>query len=270
MSAINEIHAANAFSKQSAVFDKIYGSDTIIQYKRDRVRGHVSQFIKPGSRMLELNAGTGEDAIFFATQGHSVHATDISTGMQQQLAQKVAASGLCQMVTQEICSYTGLHKLNEKGPYDYIFSNFAGLNCTNELDKVLHSFTSLLNHKGIVTLVILPKFCVWEFLLLFKGKTKTALRRFCVKKGARSHIEGEYFRCWYYNPSYVIRHLEKDFTLIGLEGLCTLVPPSYIEGFAEKRPGLFRWLVNMENRCKRLYPFRVMGDYYIISFMKKT
>src|ERR1700733_2992661 len=89
----NELRAAKAFSKQSVLFDEIYSDDTIIQYKRARVRAHVNSFIKPGSRILELNAGTGEDAIFFAGEGHTVHATDISAGMLDKLKEKVSTKG---------------------------------------------------------------------------------------------------------------------------------------------------------------------------------
>jgi hypothetical protein len=66
---LNEIQVAKAFSKQSVLFDGIYSGDTIIQYKRDRVRAHVKRFLQPASHILELNAGTGEDAIFFAGEG---------------------------------------------------------------------------------------------------------------------------------------------------------------------------------------------------------
>src|SRR3569833_2300535 len=108
-------------------------------------------------------------------------------------------------ISYELCSYTNLNELKNKGPYDLIFSNFAGLNCTDELDKVLSSLSLLLNPGGLVTLVILPKFCLWETLLLFKGKFRTAFRRFLAGKGAKAHIEGVYFKCWYYDPSFVIR-----------------------------------------------------------------
>ena len=64
--------------------------DTIIQYKRKRVRDHVLNFLNPNSHILELNAGTGEDAIFFAQQGHTVHATDISDVMQAKLLKEKA------------------------------------------------------------------------------------------------------------------------------------------------------------------------------------
>jgi ubiquinone/menaquinone biosynthesis C-methylase UbiE len=268
-SSINEEKASAAFSKQAVVFDALYSADRIVQYKRKRVRAHVLQYAKPNGKILELNAGTGEDAIYFARQGYRVHATDISSGMQTILAQKVDNDHLSERITNEICSYTELETLIDKGPYDHIFSNFAGLNCTDRLDKVLGSFAPLLQKQGMVTLVVLPKFCLWEFALLLKGKWKTAFRRFAGKKGARSHIEGEYFTCWYYDPSFIIKALENEFELLSVEGLCTLVPPSYIQGFAEKYPRLFTRLCQLENRWRSNWPWRSIGDYYIISLRKR-
>lgn len=264
---VNESHAAEAFSRQSVVFDDIYGEDGIIRYKRWRVRSHVEKYLQPGSHILELNAGTGEDAIYFAQQGHYVHATDIAEGMQQVLSSKSAS--LREQVTHEVCSFTQLDQLKNKGPFDYIFSNFGGLNCTCELDKVLASFNSLLKPGGRVTLVIISKFCLWETLLVFKGKFKTAFRRFFSKRGRRAHVEGAYFKCFYYRPSYVINQLKDNLKLLSIEGLCTIVPPSYIEGFAEKHPKAFRFLSRAENKRKAAWPWRSIGDYYIISLEKK-
>ena len=265
----HEQAAAVAFNKQAPVFDNTYNSNTIIQYKRQRVRDHVMKLLSPQSHILELNAGTGDDAVYFAQQGHMVHATDISTGMQEQLIKKVHQQQLEKKITYEFCSFTQLDNLQQHGPYDHIFSNFAGLNCTNKLEKVLDSFSFLLRPGGIVTLVILPKFCFWEFLLLFKGKFKTAFRRFTGSSGARAHIEGEYFRCWYYNPSFIKKHLKDSFDLVSIEGLCTLVPPSYMENFAEKHPKLYTYLKKREDKSKTHWPWRNIGDYYIISLQKK-
>lgn len=266
---INEQSAAAAFNKQAPLFDELYTQDTIIQYKRRRVRDHVLQWLPPGSNVLELNAGTGEDAIFFALQGHTVHATDISGTMQDILTKKTKKYGLQNSITHEFCSYTELKNLQARGPYDLIFSNFAGLNCTNELQKVLRSFDSLLKPGGLVTLVVLPTFCLWEFLLVFKGKFKTAFRRFSGSKGTKAHIEGEFFRCWYYNPSFIRKQLKGSFDVISLEGLCTLVPPSYLQDFAEKHPKIYQSLVKKENKWKANWPWKTIGDYYIISLRKK-
>ncbi|HMG69028.1 MAG TPA: class I SAM-dependent methyltransferase [Chitinophagaceae bacterium] len=265
---LNEQQAAAAFDKQSALFDGIYSENTIIQYKRDRVIAHTEQFINPGSKILELNSGTGEDAIYFASEGHYVHATDISEGMQQILARKIISGDPGQKITLELCSFTDLENIQNKGPYDLIFSNFAGLNCTGALDKVLHSFSALLKPGGIATLVILPEFCLWETLLLFKGKFKTAFRRFFSRKGTKAHIEGKFFTCWYYNPSYIKKHLP-GFNTLSIEGLCVFVPPSYIEGFAEKYPKSFSFLKKLEYKLKTSRFWRSVGDYYIITLRKK-
>ena len=58
----NEQQAAFAFSRQSAIFDEIYAGNSIVHYKRKRVRDHLLQCVQPGSDILELNAGTGDDA----------------------------------------------------------------------------------------------------------------------------------------------------------------------------------------------------------------
>jgi len=269
VSPVNETKAAEAFSWQSVVFDDLYSGDPIIQYKRERVRNHVLQYLPENSHILELNSGTGEDAIFFAGKGHYVHATDISQGMQEQLMWKVKGENLNDRITNELCSYTALDRLKNKGPYDLMFSNFAGLNCTDELDKVLMSFSQLLKTNGVVTLVILPKFCLWETLLLFKGKFKTAFRRFFSSNGRTAHLEGHYFKCWYYNPTYITKRIKDQFDMLSIEGLCTIVPPSYMEGFAEKRPSTFTLLKKWEDRLKSRWPWKYIGDYYIISLRKK-
>jgi SAM-dependent methyltransferase len=286
---LNEQQAAKAFSKQALIFDEYDAGNTIIQYKRQRVREHVLRYLPPHSSILELNAGTGQDAIYFAGEGHRVHATDIAEGMQAKLREKLKAGGsqglnggpaagirggngqgeLTDRISTELCSFTALETLQRKGPYDLIFSNFAGLNCTGELDTVLRSFDPLLRPGGQVTLVILPGFSLWETLLVFKGKFRTAFRRMFSRNGVTSHVEGHYFKCWYYPPSYVVRNLGDCFDLLSVEGLCTIVPPSYIEHFAEKRPVLFKKLREREDRWKGKWPWKYIGDYYIISLRKK-
>jgi len=190
--------------------------------------------------------------------------------MQEKLVEKVRQNKLETKVTHELCSFTELQKLNNRGPFDLIFSNFAGLNCTGELDKVLHSFSTLLKPNGIVTLVILPKFCLWESLLFLKGDFKSAFRRFFSSNGVKAHIDGEYFTCWYYDPSYIIQKMKSSYEVLSVEGLCTLVPPSYLENFPTKRPSLFNWLKEKENNWKGKWPWKNIGDYYIISLQKKA
>jgi hypothetical protein len=153
--------------------------------------------------------------------------------MLDTLNKKVEMAKPDKLITSEQCSFTSLQTLQKRGPYDMIFSNFAGLNCTEHLDRVLHQLPDLVKAGGLVTLVVLPKFCLWESMLFLKGKWKTAFRRFCSSNGTVSHVEGNYFKCWYYNPSYISFALHETFDLVCGRRLCTLVPP-YISNFAGK------------------------------------
>jgi ubiquinone/menaquinone biosynthesis C-methylase UbiE len=265
----NERQAAIAFDGQSAIFDELYAGEGIIQYKRNRVREHLLKYLKPGSHILELNAGTGDDAVYLAKIGFRVHATDISRGMQEKLMEKVAFNRLAASVTNEVCSYTDLPALKNKGPFDCIFSNFAGLNCTGDLDQVLAGFDALLKPDGIVVLVILPRFCLWESLFFLKGKFRTAFRRFFSSNGRKANIDGASFTCWYYSPAYIKRNLQDRFYVLEVEGLCTIVPPSYVDKFPEKYPKIYSYLCKTENRYKNKWPWKYIGDYYIISLRKK-
>ncbi len=265
----NELDASAAFSKQSVVFDELYDKNTIVTYKRERVRAHVESLIRSNATILELNAGTGQDSMYFACKGFRVHATDLSQGMLKELDQKVKSLNLSNSISSELCSFTELQHLKEKGPYDLIFSNFAGLNCTNEIEKVIDSFYPLLKPGGIVTMVVLPDFCLWETAMMLKGNFKTAFRRFNANRGRKANVEGLTFLCWYFNPSRIIKGMGSRYKLLKHEGLCTIVPPSYIEHFAEKHPRLFAFLKKSENKWKEKYPWKNIGDYYIISFRKE-
>ncbi|HVY74972.1 MAG TPA: methyltransferase domain-containing protein, partial [Puia sp.] len=140
----DEEQVALAFTRQAEVFDDLFSDNTIVQYKRKRVRALLRELLPEPSNVLELNSGTGEDALWLASQGYMVHATDIAPGMQQVLHYKVKAAGLAQRISQECCSFTQLQNLKNKGPYQLIFSNFAGLNCTDRLGQVLLSLEPLL------------------------------------------------------------------------------------------------------------------------------
>ncbi|MGZ3951825.1 MAG: class I SAM-dependent methyltransferase, partial [Flavisolibacter sp.] len=258
-----------AFTKQAEIFDQLYADDKVVRYKRKRVRHHILKYAQEGGHMLELNCGTGEDAIYFAQKGFRVHATDISSGMLEVLRKKIKGSVYEGRVTTEQCSFTELEMLSDKQAYDYIYSNLGGLNCTADLERVLKSLGGLVKQGGVVTLVIISKFCLWESLLLFKGKFRTAFRRLLSNKGSRAQVEGKTFKCWYYNPSFVKKGLSDMFNYIDLEGLCTIVPPSYIYHFAEKYPKAFQFMISTEERLKQRWPWNRVGDYFIISFRKR-
>jgi ubiquinone/menaquinone biosynthesis C-methylase UbiE len=264
--AAQEELVSQAFSRQSVDFDHIYTSNAISEWMRQRARNEVMRFIPKGAHMLELNCGTGMDSTWFAKKGIRVVATDNAEGMLSILRRKLAAEALEDTIEVKRCSFNHLDQMADNR-FDYIFSNFGGLNCTENLDKVLQQFSLLLRPGGYCTLVIMPRICPWELLMLLKGRVKTAFRRF--KKETDAHIEGVHFKCYYYNPGFVKRILAQHFETVSLKGMAFLVPPPFIEGFKEKRPKLFSRLQKAELKLESQFPFNHCCDHFVITLRKK-
>lgn len=264
---IDQLNRVNkAFSRQSAGFDSEERINPVHQWMRARVRNHVSAMLKPGSRILELNAGTGLDAAYFAGQGHFVHATDISDGMIAQLNQKIA--GGVKNILAEKKSYADLSGLPEYS-FDCIFSNFGGLNCTPHIDAVISQFERLLKPGGVAILVVMPRISPWEILSVLKGNFRQAARRF-RKNGTPAQIEGQSFTTWYYSPSRLISYFGDRFMLSGLHGLGSFVPPPSKAAFPGRYPRLFSLLCKIEERTAHRRPFNRMADHYILTMKRKT
>ncbi len=266
--SVQEQQTSAAFSKQAPVFDQIDEENSLIVWMRRRVHREVMAWIRKDDHLLELNCGTGIDALYFAGQGIKVHATDNAAGMLDQLSRKVAEGDLQDKISVQRCSFNKLEDLGTRLRYNYVFSDFGGLNCTDRLDKVLTDIDRLLEPGGRFTLVIMPRICPWELLMVFRGYFRTAFRRF-RKGGAPARVEGLPFQCYYYDPGFIIRQMGTGYRLCSLKALALTVPPPYVEHFMERHPRLFSWLERWEDKLCGRAPFNRWGDHYMITMEKR-
>jgi ubiquinone/menaquinone biosynthesis C-methylase UbiE len=262
----NEELVSDAFSAQSVIFDRINVENKLTDHLRDIYRAEIESQSVPGSSILELNCGTGLDSLYFASKGHPVMATDNAEGMIAQLQEKIKTQHSEDKIETRRCSFSALNQLGDVR-FDYIISNFGGLNCSDNLDKILLQFKDHLNEHGKVTMAIMPRVSPWELVMVLKGKFKTAFRRF--RKNTPAHVEGVHFSVYYYNPSYVMKVLRKDFDLVTLKGVYFAVPPDFYEGFVERYPKMYRFLKAIERRLGNWFPFNVCCDHYLITLQKK-
>lgn len=262
----NSVNVSAAFSKQAPVFDQQSNENKLSEYFRSVYREELIVQLKPNSKILELNCGTGIDALYLAHLGHTVLATDNAPGMLETMEDKIEKENLNDRVKTRRCSFHDISTIQD-GPFDHIVSNFGGLNCTNNLKDVLSQLAPLLKKDGKVTLVIMPKISPWEILMLFKGDFKTAFRRF--RKNTPAHIEGVHFYCYYYNPNYVMNTLKKEFKLVTLKGIFITVPPEFYKDFVERYPKLFSFLSKVDRLISGFFPFTYCCDHYLITLQKK-
>jgi ubiquinone/menaquinone biosynthesis C-methylase UbiE len=234
-----------AFSAQSAHYDEDDKANRVINDLRQQVYRHVARFMKENSRVLELNAGTGIDATHFTSQGHSVLATDLSDGMVNELRRK-------KIETRQL-SYENLDHVKEQ--FDYVFSNFGGLNCIDDLKKVTRHLPELVKANGYVTWVIMPPVCLWEIAAM-------TFRRF-KKNGVMAHIDGHYFRTWYHSLNDIREAFGEEFKFVESEGLAALSPPPHKTDFFA-----YDLSRKIDGALNRTFPFNRWADHIIVTFRK--
>lgn len=259
----NRAQTGAAFGKQARHFDVDDLQNPLLQIMRSQVYDHVSRLLSQPSRILELNAGTGIDALHFIKQGHKVHATDLSEGMIEEIKRKVDRLHLQNDLTVQQLSYDQLDELAGQ-KFDLIFSNFGGLNCIDDLTRVTRHLPRILNAGGYVTWVIMPAVCFWEILGLLKGN-RNALRRF-NRGGAMAHLEGEHFRVWYHSLQSIKKAFGDDFKLVRHEGLAALAPSPHATNFPVRHPALYKLLRRADAIARNHYPFNRWADHLVISF----
>ena len=127
---------ADAFSLTAEKYDSFVQDHPHLTRMRRKVYAHLARFVPQGAHILELNAGTGTDAVQLAQHGYRVHATDVAPAMSDR--RRVAGSelGLQDRVTVEQRSFLSLSNV-PGAPFDAVFSDLGGLNCVADLSPVI-------------------------------------------------------------------------------------------------------------------------------------
>jgi len=254
---------AEAFSRTAEKYDSFAIDHPNQSRMRKKVYSHLERFVPAGSRLLELNAGTGTDAVELARRGYSIHATDIAPGMLERLQNKVQRFDLSRKITVQQCSFTDLEKI-QGTPFDAVFSNLGGLNCIRDLSPVIAQLPRLLRPGGFVTWVLMPPVCLWEMAEIFRGHPKLAFRRF-GRSGTRAQLEGLNFTVYYFTPEKVRRWFGDEFVCLSIEGLSVITPTAESKNFAKRYTRLYRALSWIDDRLAMRRPWLGWGDFFMIT-----
>jgi ubiquinone/menaquinone biosynthesis C-methylase UbiE len=254
---------AEAFSRTAEKYDAFADDHPNQSRMRNKVYAHIERFVPAGSRLLELNAGTGTDAVELARRGYTVHATDIAPGMLERLQSKVERLELNGKITVQQCSFTELDNI-QGAPFDAVFSDLGGLNCIPDLSPVIAQLARVLRPGGHVTWVLMPPVCLWEMAEILRGHPKLAFRRF-RRGGTPAHLEGLNFTVYYFTPEKVRTWFGDEFACVAIEGLSVLTPTAESKNFAKRYPRLYRALSSMDDRLAKRRPWRGWGDFFILT-----
>jgi len=260
------------FDHIAHLYDEDFTFSEIGKLQRERVWLYLDSMLPKDTTLdiLELNCGTGEDAARFAERGHRVLATDISPKMVEVAKTKSEQKGFANLVASQTLDITALNPtlLNER-KFDWVFSNFGGLNCLNEQD--LRNFAAhlpqILKTNGRFIAVIMPDACLWErFYFLFKGNKEEAYRRF-KKSGIPVPVEGKMVHTWYYSPTDFRNFFEEEFKFKEQKPIGLFVPPSYLEFYFGKRKGLLKGLSLFEGTFGGIGGLSKFADHFLCDLV---
>jgi ubiquinone/menaquinone biosynthesis C-methylase UbiE len=258
---------ADAFSETAPKYDAFAEDHPHLSRMRAKVYAHLERFVEPGAKVLELNAGTGTDAVALAQRGYRVHATDIAPGMLDRLADKVARLGLEDRVSVQACSFLDLAEVSG-GPYDAVFSDLGGLNCTADLRPVVIGLDQVLRPGGIAVWVVMPPICLWELAYALTGRFRFAFRRLS-RHGSRAHLEGRQFDVYYYSPGRVVAAFGAGYELLAIEGLSVITPTAESKNLAKRHRTLYRGLAWLDDRIAPHAPASGWGDFFIVTMRRR-
>lgn len=259
---------AEAFDNIATNYDSEFTYSKIGKAQRNKVHVVLEKYLytKSNLSILEINCGTGEDALFMSQFSNTIVATDVSTKMIEIAIHKNKTSTIDFKVLD-------INEINENAfskKFDFIFSNFGGLNCLNEkqLSIFFKKAHKLINPKGTIMAILMPKYCIWEIVYFFvKGKFKQVFRR-TKKDGIPVVLNSEVCQTWYYNPNTIKKIVKPYFKSKKVIPIGIAIPPSYLEdSFLTKR--LWFSVLLLKEKLLSFSFLSKFSDHYLIQLQKK-
>jgi ubiquinone/menaquinone biosynthesis C-methylase UbiE len=257
------------FDEAAVTYDDTFSHTLIGSAMRNLSRRMLLQHLDENVRdILEINCGTGEDAIYLASKEYNVIATDASSRMIEVAQNKTGAED----VHFEKADFQMLSARFPDNSFDVVFSNFGGLNCADpeELKNTLRDISVLLRRGGKFIGVIMGTACAWEqvyYLMKFDGAN--AYRRHTAK-GAPTTLGDQRFKTYYYSPVRVKNMAGETFEFNGAWPVGFFIPPTYLEHYFARHPKQLNLLVQLEKRVSKFSILANRADHYMIVLEKKA
>lgn len=264
----NLIHTKQSFNKIAGSYDTRDNQNAILRWMRGIVHKVYLKYLPGGAKVLELNAGTGVDAVFLADNGMTVYATDISGEMIALLQEKIKSKKAENRITAQSLSFDEIDTITETD-FDAVVSNFGGLNCINDFSKLSNDLTAKLKSNSVFIAVVMNKICPWEmFYYLLRLDTENAFRRF-NKNGIMAELNGEKVLTYYFTPAEFGKYFSRNFSVEKIYTLGLKTPPPYLIGIYNRLIPLVKLWMKTDELLKGWFPFNRWGDHFVIVMRRR-
>jgi ubiquinone/menaquinone biosynthesis C-methylase UbiE len=264
-SVATQHRAALAFDSLAERYDDLFTRSLIGRAQRDAVWKRAAEAFTPGDHVLELNCGTGEDALFLSRLGVVVTACDASEQMILQAIRRRELEAPHSEISFKVLPTEKIAELQAPVMFDGVFSNFSGLNCVADLAEVAKQLSTCVRPGAPLLLCLSTRVCLWEIAwFLCHGEFNKAFRR-C--RGKATVSLGEFNVVVRYPSVRRLRGLfSPAFVLRSWTGIGVAVPPSYLEPWARKHPQRLNALRRLDRIICNWPGFRSIGDHVLLWF----
>ncbi len=258
--------AATAFDRVADSYDELFTRTAIGRAQRKQVWKELLAAFPEGSRILELNCGTGEDARFLAKQGRYVVASDASAAMIA-VARRLDEGSEVSPVQYLQTANEDLGALCFEQPFDGAFSNFSGLNCLADFPSFAGNLARLVKPGARVLLCLWSRVCVAELMwYMLHAQPKKAGRRFSSKSTAR--LGGLTISVNYPTVREMRYSFSPWFQLVSQRAVGLFVPPSYTEQAIAGHDKILACLEWLDSLCAGWPILRNAGDHVLLEFVR--
>lgn len=261
-----EVHgAAAAFDRMAGSYDALFTESAIGRAQRGVVWEALQRTFHAGDCVLELNCGTGEDALFLASRGVSVVACDASAGMIEVAELHKSRRFVGGSVEFRVLRNEDLTALPRTARFDGVLSNFSGLNCVAEPRQVAVSLENLVRPGGVALICISTRICLWEIAWYgVRANFRKAFRR--VNGRTVATLDGIPVPVWYPTIRQMQRAFSPGFRLRSIQGVGLFVPPSYVESWARTHKRMLTLLERLDRVLAGWMLLRTVGDHVLLEF----
>ena len=258
-----DVHG-DAFDALAADYDVTFTDTDLGRRYRSVVWRRLDEHIVAGQRVLELNCGTGADAVHLAQRGVCVVATDLSPAMVEATTAKAIELGVGHLVQARQLAIEDVGTLVDQGPFSAIVSDFGGMNCVADIGAIGADLAAPLASGGIAFLCVMGPAVPWEWAwYLAHGQPLKAIRRL----RRRTRWRGITVR--YPSARSVRRALSPWFEPVTTTAIGALVPPPYAQSWAIRHERLVDRLERWERRLETRHLTVAMADHYLLELRRR-
>jgi SAM-dependent methyltransferase len=254
------------FDVWAGTYDEVFTESYIGRAQRASVWLEIDKHFTAGKRILEINCGTGADALHMAGRGARVVACDVSSKMLAAAANRLSGAEADGSVELRLLAIEDLWKIEGSALFDGALSNFSGLNCVQDLIATAKELARLLKPRAKLIICVFGRWCLWEIFWYFTHRRPRKAFRRLGTEGAAVRMNGDEL-CVRYPSVQQLKHVFAPFfTLETWKGVGITVPPSYLEQPAIRFRRAFRVAVFLDRALSRLPIMRGFSDHLLLTF----